>query len=74
MMTPDEMKQALGENIRRYQKENRMKVPALVRASGLNRESIFCYKTGKHLPNLYAAYLLARAMGMSLDELVGREG
>lgn len=72
MMTPDEMKQALGQNIRSYLKQNRMKLSALVRASELNRESVFRYREGKYLPNLYAAYLLAEAMGVSLDELVGR--
>lgn len=61
-------------NLREIRKQKGMTQEALAAFSGVNRVSIAKYETGKSCPGLKTAEKLASALGVTVDELIGKAG
>ena len=70
MKSITDVQTAVSEKILRFKETEGMTFQDLGEISGLNRHSIVNWAYLHKLPNLYSAYLLADAMGMSLQELI----
>ena len=70
MKSIEQVKTAVAENISKFKEAENMTFDDLGEISGLNRHSIVNWAYQHKLPNLYSAYLLADAMGLSLQELI----
>lgn len=63
----------VGESIRAARVKLGMQQKELANIAGVSAWSISKYETGKGLPTLYTAICIADAIGMTLDELIGRK-
>ena len=61
-------------NLKVIRKQKGMTQEALSAFSGVNRVSIAKYETGKSDPSLETAVKLANALGVTVDELIGKAG
>lgn len=59
--------------IREIREKKGMDLKALGDAAFVDPRSIYRYEKGKHWPGLYIAALIARAMGVTIDELIDWE-
>jgi len=66
-----DIQKSISENIKRFRAENHMSALDLHEISGAGERSIQEYTALRSMPSLYNAYLLADAMGISVDELIG---
>ena len=71
MKTEQQIKAAIAKNIQAFKKTENMTYPDLAEITGVNDRSAQAWANGAYMPSLYNAYLMADAMGMSLDELIG---
>lgn len=55
--------------IREFRKEKRMKQSVLAEKVGIFQSEVSEIETGERKPNVYLAKRIARALGVSLDEL-----
>ena len=55
--------------VKQYRKAARMTQSQLAERSGVSRQTISDIETGKHDPTISVALLLARAMGVKVDNL-----
>ena len=62
------------KNLKSIRKQKGFTQVSLSVFSGVNRVSIAKYETGKAEPNLETARKLADALGVTIDELVGKAG
>ena len=65
-----EVKEVFAENLRRLRKLCRYTRQELAEYSGLNYSVIFCYETADTSPCLKNVIALAKALEVSIDELV----
>lgn len=62
----------IGDYIRKYRKEKGWTQAQLAEEADLLTVYVSSYETGRTLPSLLNAISLADALGVSLDDLVGR--
>ena len=62
------------KNLREIRKQKGMTQTALSKFSGVNRVCIAKYETGKNEPSLKTSEKLAAALGVTVDELIGKAG
>ena len=62
----------LSERLKQARLEKGMTQKDLFKKTGLAMSSICLYETGKTEPSLFSTFLLADALGVSIDWLVGR--
>lgn len=55
--------------VKQYRKAARMTQSQLAERSGVSRQTISDIETGKHDPTISVALLLARALGVKVDNL-----
>ena len=55
--------------VKQYRKSARMTQSQLAERSGVSRQTISDIETGKHDPTISVALLLARALGVKVDNL-----
>lgn len=60
--------------LREIRKRKGMTQEALSRAAKINRANIAKYETGVSSPTLKSAEKLAAALGVTVDELIGKAG
>jgi transcriptional regulator with XRE-family HTH domain len=65
-------KLAMGERLQRLRQAAGLSQSQLARAAGVPAGSLKNWEQGRRLPQLDAAYRLAKAIGVSLDELAGQ--
>lgn len=63
----------IGERIKKYRKEKGWKQSQLAEEADLCTVYISRYETGRWLPSLISIIAIADALGVTLDELVGRK-
>lgn len=61
---------SFGSNLKRIRKEKNWSQTKLSKASGVSQQLIGMYENDKRTPNVYVAYDIAVALGVSLEELV----
>ena len=61
------------DRLRGLRCERRMTQSELARETGVSTASVGNWESGDNFPNLMVAVTLADALGVTLDELVGRE-
>ena len=61
-----------GHRLRAAMHDGRLRQKDLAEKADLPKSTISHYATGRHGPSAYAAWKLARALDMSMDELCGR--
>lgn len=64
---------ALGDRIRTARQAARLSQTALADAVGATQQQVSHWESGRKEPSLYYAARLARALGVTLDELAGVE-
>lgn len=55
--------------VKQYRKDARMTQSQLAERAGVSRQTISDIETGKHDPTISVALLLARALGVKVDNL-----
>ena len=63
----------VGENIKRLRQQRKWSQEKLSMVTGINRVSIARYEIGDNTPSLDSATILAKALGCTVDELIGKE-
>lgn len=63
----------IGDTVRRIRKSRGLTMQKLADESGYTRNQIHRIETNKHTPKITTMIDLADVLGVSLDELVGRE-
>jgi transcriptional regulator with XRE-family HTH domain len=73
---PEEMpyEWEFGERLREARKKAGMNQSALAKAALVSQNSISKWENGHKMPNVYSAYLLAKALNVSAGWLVAGEG
>ena len=69
-MTKDELKTRIGQRIIELRTEKGWSQSDLARACGKDRQAIEKLENGKVNPTLYSLYEVAKALGVSLKEVV----
>lgn len=64
----------IGDNIKRLLHENNYTQKELALRAGCNQASISSYINNKQMPGLKTLKSLARALGVTVEELVKKEG
>lgn len=64
------VKEAISKNIRRIKKERNLTYPDLAELSGLHKLAIMNWVMQRNATTIECAWLLCRALGISLDDLV----
>ena len=59
----------IENKVKQYRKAARMTQSKLAESSGVSRQTISDIETGKHDPTISVALLLARALGVKVDNL-----
>ena len=59
----------IENKVKQYRKAARMTQSQLAERSGVSRQTISDIETGKHDPTISVALLLARALGVKVDNL-----
>ena len=67
------MEKTIATNLKRYRRLNHVTQEQLSKMSCVPRVSIARYETGVHIPDLPAAVKLAKAIGITVDELIQDE-
>lgn len=62
---------SFGENLKRIRTAKRWSQSKLANASGIDKKNISKYENGMRIPSVYTAYDIAKALGVTLEELVG---
>ena len=62
----------VGAAMRRARQRRGLTIKELSAAAGVSYNTICLNETGRHLPDLYNLIVLADALGVTLDEYVGR--
>ena len=63
----------IGTSIREYRKEKSLTQPQLAKMIGVSNAAISFWENGINIPNVMVCRLIADALEISLDELVGRD-
>ena len=63
----------LKENLRKYREEKRMTQSDLAKKTGLTADWISHFETGRRCPSVPKLILLADALDLTLDDLIGRK-
>ena len=64
----------IGEAMKKARREKGYSQPKLAMKSGLLVQNISVWETGRAFPNIINLIPIADALGITLDELVGRSG
>ena len=70
MKSTADVQKAVSEKIIEFQKSEKMSLTGMGEITGISLYTIRNWREQQCLPDLYNAYLLSNAMGMSLDELI----
>ncbi len=60
----------IGDNLKRFRKACALSQQQVADAVNIERSSYTCYETGKSIPPIPTAVKLARAFGVTLDDLI----
>lgn len=60
----------IGANIRNFRKENKLTLKELGYIAGISEQAISKYERGLRVPNAYVAYKIAKALEVTLEELI----
>ena len=60
----------LGDNIKKYRKENDVSQEELAEMIGVSRQTLSKYETGESLPDIEKSKLLADVFSVSVDDLI----
>jgi len=63
----------MGHRLKKLREEKGLSQAKLAAASGVPVGTLRCWEYGRRTPLLDAALLVAKALGVSLDELAGRD-
>jgi transcriptional regulator with XRE-family HTH domain len=63
---------AFGENLRKLRKEKGLSQQELAKKAGVSQQVIGHYEKGIRAPKLEQAILVAKALGMSVEEIYGQ--
>lgn len=64
---------SLGENIRKYRERKRMSQTELAKLCNITPSMISQYESNGKVPNFILGVKLAKILGVSAEELIGRE-
>lgn len=64
------VREALSKNLRRIKKERKLTYADITELTGINKCSVLNWITQKNGTTLDCAWLLCRALGISIDDLV----
>ena len=70
MKSITDVQKAVSAKIIEFQKSEKMSLTGMSEITGISLYTIRNWREQQGLPDLYNAYLLSNAMGMSLDELI----
>ena len=70
MKSTEQVAKSVSEKIKEFQKTEKMSLTGMSEITGISLYTIRNWREQQCLPDLYNAYLLSSAMGMSLDELI----
>lgn len=73
LTTEQEWTEVFAERLKTLMKNHNISNTQLAEKAGIGKNSVINYRTGKHLPNLYAAANIAKILNISLDDLAGFE-
>lgn len=62
-----------ASNLRAYRAKADLSQVELAKRVGVNKDSVGNWEDGKYMPSLGIAVRVANTLGVSLDQLVGRE-
>lgn len=62
-----------AEAMRRARKARKLSVRGLAQNAGVSQAALYSYETGKQDPGLFNLVCLADALGIGLDEYIGRK-
>lgn len=68
-----EWTEVFTERLKMLMKSSNISNTQLAEEAGIGENSVINYRTGKHLPNLYAAAKIAKVLNISLDDLASFE-
>lgn len=71
-MTEREMMHNFARSIMWWREKLDMNVDDFAEFVGVSRSTLYNYESGRCMPQLYTAMLMARKLGTSLDDLVRR--
>ena len=60
-------------NIRKIRVAKGLSVKSLAATVGVSAMSIYRYETGHRLPDIDVAFKIAKALGVTVDELIGKK-
>ena len=63
-----------GESLKYYRERNRLSLSALAEKIGTSRQNLSRWEKNEVLPSIDFCVKLADFYGISIDELIGREG
>jgi transcriptional regulator with XRE-family HTH domain len=71
----DEMSSRGGEkmNLRDIRKSKGLTMKQVADAAQISEAAVSLYENGKRFPNLSTAYKIAKALDVSIDELIGKK-
>ena len=72
-MTPLYFKTQLGKRIKKYRLMAGLTQQQLEKVSGVGSELVSCYEKGRSSPGLYSMFLIAQALGKTIDSFVEEE-
>ena len=70
MKSITDVQKSVSAKIIEFQKSEKMSLTGMSEITGISLYTIRNWREQQCLPDLYNAYLLSNAMGMSLDELI----
>ena len=70
MKSITDVQKSVSEKIIEFHKSEKMSLTGMSEITGISLYTIRNWREQQCLPDLYNAYLLSDAMGMSLDELI----
>lgn len=67
-----EIKEKIGVSIKTYRKNAKLSQVELASKIGVTRAAVSFWENGINIPNVEDCWKIADALGLSIDELVGR--
>ena len=70
MKSITDVQKSVSAKIKEFQKSEKMSLTGMSEITGISLYTIRNWREQQYLPDLYNAYLLSNAMGMTLQELI----
>lgn len=68
-----QLEKNLGKNVKRLRLAHNWSATGLASTAGVSFKTIYSIEAGEHLPQFYVLYLVATALGASIDQLISNE-